>query len=208
MQKNNTISFENKGETICKLIFESLFLKGETIMSLSDRAGYCGLLREGRAHISCSDADGEETIYESLDEGDCFGEYLIYPQPGLEYHVVADTDCKIQFINIQTAINGCGRECANHDELIKVLLKLASKRAQFQNMHINILSQRTIRAKLLTCFKFYGGEQTKGITFRLPMTYAVLANYLCVDRSAMMRELKKMNNDGIIKTDGRDITIL
>ena len=206
--QNTQISFEDKGQLICKLIMDSTFMRGETVMTFGESVGYCGLLREGSAHISCSDAEGEETIYEYLEVGDCFGEYLIYPQPGQEYHVVADTDCKVQFINIRTALNGCGRECPNHDQLIKALLLLASRRAQFQNMHISILSQKTIRAKLMTCFKFYHADLPEGSSLHLPMTYTGLANYLCVDRSAMMRELRHMNEEGLIFSNGRNITLL
>ena len=40
------------------------------------------------------------------------------------------------------------------------------------------------------------------------MNYTNLADYLAVDRSAMMRELKKLNSNGIIKSDKQKITLL
>ena len=36
----------------------------------------------------------------------------------------------------------------------------------------------------------------------------MLADYLAVDRSAMMREIKKLNQDNIIKSDKRKVTLL
>ena len=43
---------------------------------------------------------------------------------------------------------------------------------------------------------------------QLPMSYTSLANYLCVDRSAMMRELKQMKLAELISTEGTKVTIL
>lgn len=207
LTQKNPIFLEETGESICKLIIENTFYKGETILSLTRTSERCGYLRTGSAHISSYDDDGEETIYEFLNEGDCFGEYFICPLQGQDYHVVADTDCKVEFIHVPTALNGCGRECANHDKLMKIFLLFCSRRSQRQDMHINILSQRTTRAKLLSFFN-YSVNQGDQETIHLSMTYASLANYLCVDRSAMMRELKKMTTDGLIETNGHNITLL
>ena len=44
--------------------------------------------------------------------------------------------------------------------------------------------------------------------FSLPLSLSDLADYLAVDRSAMMRELKKLNNEHIIYSKGQNITIL
>ena len=40
------------------------------------------------------------------------------------------------------------------------------------------------------------------------MTLADVADYISVDRSAMMREIKKMNADNIICSKGQKITLL
>ena len=45
-------------------------------------------------------------------------------------------------------------------------------------------------------------------TFTLPMSYTTFAEYLCVDRSAMMRELKKLNDKGILSVNKKQITVL
>ena len=40
------------------------------------------------------------------------------------------------------------------------------------------------------------------------MTYIDLADYLSIDRSAMMRELKKMKNENVIVINEKKITVL
>ena len=83
---------------------------------------------------------------------------------------------------------------------------MAAKKARELTMHVNILSRRTIRLKLLTYFDtLKHGGTVKTVT--LPLSYTALADYICADRSAMMRELKKMRLDGQISVSGRNITL-
>ena len=42
----------------------------------------------------------------------------------------------------------------------------------------------------------------------MPFTYTDLADYLSIDRSAMMREIKNLIDDGIIKKEAERITLL
>ena len=39
------------------------------------------------------------------------------------------------------------------------------------------------------------------------MSYTALAQYLSVDRSAMMREIKNLSDEGVIKRDGRNVEL-
>jgi CRP-like cAMP-binding protein len=44
-------------------------------------------------------------------------------------------------------------------------------------------------------------------TFTLTMSYTSLAEYLCVDRSALMREIKKLKEQNVIKVNKKTITL-
>lgn len=45
-------------------------------------------------------------------------------------------------------------------------------------------------------------------TFTLPFSLTDLADFLSIDRSAMMRELKLLREDGFIEKSGNRITLL
>lgn len=76
-------------------------------------------------------------------------------------------------------------------------------RASQQANRIYVLSRNSIRKKILTYLNSIAAEkQTK--TVILPMSYTTLAEYLSVDRSAMMRELKNLADEGIIERMGRN----
>ena len=71
---------------------------------------------------------------------------------------------------------------------------------------MDILSHRSIRGKLMSYFRIQSTKQNN-LTFELPFSLLKLANYLCIDRSAMMRELKKMREEGVVEIEGRKVIL-
>lgn len=75
------------------------------------------------------------------------------------------------------------------------------------NTRIEILSKKNIRDKLLTYFKLISSKNFSK-TFTLPFSLTDLADYLSVDRSAMMREISHLKEEGFIEKKGKKITLL
>ena len=72
---------------------------------------------------------------------------------------------------------------------------------------VDVLSRRSIREKLL-CYFRQQTEKSGEDVFTLPFSLSVLADYIATDRSAMMRELRHLKEQGIVCTDGRQIRLL
>ena len=72
---------------------------------------------------------------------------------------------------------------------------------------IEIISKRTIREKLLAYLSIQAQQQNSPY-FEIPLGRVELAEYLCVDRSALTRELAKMKADGLIDYDRTCFRIL
>ena len=68
------------------------------------------------------------------------------------------------------------------------------------------MALRSIREKLL-CYFRQQTEKSGEDVFTLPFSLSVLADYIATDRSAMMRELKRLRTEGIIRSDGRRFTL-
>ena len=65
---------------------------------------------------------------------------------------------------------------------------------------VEAVSKRSIREKLLSYLSIQA--QTQGTRyFEIPLGRIELAEYLCVDRSALTRELVKMKDEGLIDYD-------
>ncbi len=184
------------------------FVKGDTILSLSGGSGLIGLLLEGNASIVSIDENGHESISDFLKAGDAFGEYICMPLASLEYIVVAESDCRVMFVNFRNVMHNCRNNCENHSELLKRMLLFTASRAQSMSIHVSILSKKSLREKLLAYFEYLRGNSENGDEVIIPITFERLSSYLGADRSALMREIRRMNNDGLILSKGRKVTLL
>jgi len=183
------------------------FRKGETIMVYSSDLEYLCVLLKGKAHLYCMDSDGEYALLENYTAGDVFGEFFAMPYYGLGYAVEAETDCSIMFIRFSCIYGRCKNACSHHTQLTQNLFELSAKKAQALSMRINMISKKSVRKKLMAYFEFLSSKYASD-SFEIDVTLSQLANYLCIDRTGMMRELKLMCDDGIISRDGRKISIL
>lgn len=70
---------------------------------------------------------------------------------------------------------------------------------------IEILSRKSIRERILIYFSIQQ-KMKKSDTFSIPFDRQQLAEYLCVNRSALSHELSLMQKEGILKTKRNKIT--
>ena len=75
-----------------------------------------------------------------------------------------------------------------------------------ESERVDVLSRRSIREKLL-CYFNQLAEKEGSRTFQLPFSLSMLADYIATDRSAMMRELKRLKEEGVLRSEGRRITL-
>ena len=88
--------------------------------------------------------------------------------------------------------------CSYHLEVLRNLPDLILHSIAEQNFRMFLLTNKGVRDKLLTYFNALSIENNSK-SFILPFSLTDLADYLMVDRSAMMRELKRMTDEKIIK---------
>lgn len=203
-------------ESIEKMIpcFKPVFKdyqQGETILSYSDCQQQVGVLLSGHAKLYFSDIEGDYGLLETYETGDLFGDVFSLPLNGYEYTVTATEDCSVVFISYQHIIKPCCKVCPHHSQLISNLFLMTTQKSQELSLHINILSQSTTRKKLLTYLQFIeagSGNEKSGSYFDIPMSLGALAEYLCVERTAMMREIRLMKADGILDSNRRTFRLL
>ena len=108
------------------------------------------------------------------------------------------------FIDYEHVIKRCEKACHHHSQMISNLLQMTALQSRQQMQRIYILSRATTRKKLLAYLNGLSVEK-HSCKIHIPMSYTALAQYLGVDRSAMTRELKSLEEDGIVAKEGRDI---
>ena len=183
---------------------ERTFKKSETILSFSPESYETGIILEGLAYLVSINNSGEENIIDYYEPGSIFGSRLS-PNTNVNlYNVIAKKHCSVLFFDYSKIMESYKENCKSHRKFIENVIIACSCRNQ---IHIDILSQRTIRDKLLTYFG-YLYEISENKELKLPIPLSDLADYICADRSAMMRELKKLNNENIISSKGKTVKLL
>ncbi len=183
-----------------------IFAKKETIFFSGDTVNFVGLVLSGAVKITKTDEDGRESIVAEAQVGDSFGEAFACAEiTASPVSVVASQKSEILFINYHKIITRCDNSCAFHTKLIENLLKVIALKNFDLNQKIDIISQKTLRGKIL-CYLNY--ERKGRRHFTLPFSREDMANYLCADRSAVSAELSRMQRDGLIKYKNRQFEIL
>lgn len=195
-------------EKQCRFESYAHFKREELILYISEKTGRYGIITSGDARVVQIDESGRQTILEVLSVGECFGEQFYYQVDERAIYVVANSECDIHFINMSKALAGCGTLCKYRDDLLKRILMLSIHQLQKQNIHLDVLRRRTLREKILTFLSYHLIEYLDEEVIEIPFSLSEMALYLNVDRSAMMREIKNMNTEGIIKSKGRHFIIM
>ena len=167
-----------------------------------------GIVERGEAEVIRVDEAGVSTVMEELRLGGVFGNGLAFSGSANDsVEVLARTTCEVMFIDYSHIFKRCERACTHHSVLVQNMVHLLSEKTQGLSRRVDVLSRRSIREKLLCYFRHLAEEQG-GEAVTLPFSLSTLADYIATDRSAMMRELKRLREDGIITSDGRVITLL
>jgi len=171
--------------------------KDDIVLLAGGSVGFIGLVLSGSVRVIKEDIEGNIMILTELTKPDIFGE--VFACAGIDRSpvtVIAAEECEILFINYKKVIASCSLACAFHSKLIENMLNLIAKKNLMLNQKIEILSKRTTREKLLALFEMHQNAAKK---FTLPYNREEMAQYLCVDRSAMSHELCKMRDEGLLR---------
>ena len=166
-----------------------------------------GIIERGTAQLIRIDEEGVSTVMEELGPGGVFGRTLAFAASGEDsLEVVCRTPCDVLFIDYSHILKRCENACTHHSILVQNMLKLMADKAQALSERIDVLSRRSIREKLMCYFRQLS-EKAGGETFTLPFSLSTLADYIATDRSAMMRELKRLREEDLVQSDGRKFTV-
>ena len=177
---------------------------GDTIVMYASEFDQIGILLYGEAELVRYEEDGARTILERYDSDHIFGKLNIVPAETAS--IICSKDCEVITFSYYHLVDRCPNVCAHHSTLVVNVLHLMIERTQNLSSRIDILSHRTLRGKLIAYFETTA-KQMGSRSFRLPFSINDLADFLCVNRSAMMREMKKMKEEGVFSSKGRQIVL-
>ena len=201
------ITTDNKSKLL-KLLETSNFTyqKGVNIAYLFKDKESIGLVIDGSLDIVRIDYNGTRTIIETIYEDEILGTSLTSLLSN-DYEIITREDTKILWLDYKVILGINDTKYSYYNQFIKNLLMIALEKNTLKNERIEILTQKTIRNKLLEYFRIEALKNRSKIIY-LKSTWQDLADYLAIDRCAMTRELKNLKEEGFISVKGRVITLL
>lgn len=176
------------------------YKKGEYVKTTDDYANFIGIVLDGNIQIIHDDYSGNRTITASFTKGELFAEAVAFSSvTTLPSDILAVKDCTILFMDPQKILRPCSKSCVFHTQLLENLLGIVARKNMMLNQKLQYLSKKTTREKLLA----YLHDQAalhQSSSFYIPFDRQALADYLCVERSAMSAELSKMQKEGLLTT--------
>lgn len=201
----NNILNEHRDKILKSLEGNTLhFKKNNTILSNIKQENIIGIILEGYIQIVKTDYNGNRTIIEDLYDNDIFSSKLSNISNN-EYSIVTKEDTKLIILYFNEILNN-QLNTSYYNQFLKNLLHIMSNKMTNINNRIEILSNKTIRNKLLAYFKIMSKRNNSKVIY-LPYTFIDLADYLGVDRSAMYRELKNLKEEGLITIVNKKIIL-
>lgn len=199
--------FINEFTNSCSRVQIKEYEKYEVITNYIQKRNQFCMMIDGVADLVRYDYNGNKTIIENISQGDAFGEIFYNINTNNEFFVEARTKCKVLFFKYDEIKNKCKTNCKFHATLVEKMPEIILNKVINLNARIELLTKRSIRDKLVEYFNSLSNKSfSKTISLDLSLTN--LADYLSVDRSAMMREIKALKEEGFIKKSGNKIILL
>ena len=176
----------------------SRFAKGEIVAFEGDNLKHIGIVLSGSVDMVKEDLWGNKTLLIRIRQNGLFGETFACGNDSLStVTFVVSEDATVMFMPFSRVMHSCTMVCGFHHRLIENMVKVIADKNRDLMQKIDVVSKRTIREKLLAYLSIQAQQQNCRY-FEIPLGRVELAEYLCVDRSALTRELAKMKDDGLI----------
>lgn len=176
---------------------EKKYKKGSRILSAGKMTERMGLVLEGSVTIESNDIWGNRTILSHIGEGQFFAEtYSLLPDEPLLVDVNANEDCTILFLRTAMLHSYSSENWAM--KLTSNLLMISSHKNLNLSGRSFHTSPKSIRGRVMAYLNSVMLKQGTN-EFDIPFDRQQLADYLNVERTALSKELAKMQDDGIIR---------
>jgi len=186
----------------CVNIKNVTYYNNELITNFNTNKRLIYYINHGKALIMKNDIEGNKVMLRDLKENDIFSS-MFYKNFEDEIYVISNSNItEIAIIDYSKIIKECPLNCPFHNRLVLSLYELLVKDNREQNEKIEMMSKRNVRERIICFLKKRANNNN---IFKVTTSYKAIAEYINVDRSNFMRELNKMEQEKLIKKEGRII---
>lgn len=185
---------------------KKLYEKGNIIIDMGDKVEAIYIILNGKIEISKEYDDTRKNIVNILESGEIFAEAMALSTNKIsQITAISLSKSEILKINIKYIFDNNLEK--NKNIFVENLLKIISDKNKFLSIKNDILSQKSLRSKIILYLKYMSNMQkSKKIT--VPYSRDKLAEFISADRSALSRELNRLAKEKMIELNGNKINII
>ena len=171
-------------------------VKDDYVVQLGGTIQYAGLLLKGKIESSFQNENFDQITMHTFTGGYLFGEGLVINHAkNSPVQVRAVEDSVVLFIDLEM-IYAAADNSPIRNILAGNLIKSLAKKNLILNQKVRILSQKSLRDRIFIYLRTLPRDKDEYV--KIPFTQTTLSEYLGVNRSALSRELGRMQNEGLL----------
>lgn len=179
--------------------YSKSFKKGGYITLAEEEIRCVSVIIKGTVHMMSEDIWGNRSILVFMNRGDLFGESFACSSHQVSLvNFYAASDVTALYIPFDKLLAFAAKDVGPYRQLVQNIMILVADKNVRILQKLEIVSKRNLRDKLMAYFS-YMAKVWGRMEFDVPLGRVALSEYLCVDRSALTRELSRMQADGLIE---------
>lgn len=194
-------------QTLAARTVRKLFSAGELLFSEGEPCGGLHIIARGKVRIFKTSVNGREQVLAVNVPGESVAELPVFDGGPYPASALATEDTEIAFISRRDFHS----YCVEHPEVPLKVLSVVGARLRRLVGIIEELSFATIRQRLIATLvklaQSEGKKTDRGIEFLLPATHQELANQLGTVRELISRNLTRLQAEGLLDVDARQIVV-
>ncbi len=173
------------------------FEKGAVLFRTGDVTGEFGVLLSGEVHVESGDLWGNRVILHSIPAGHAFAETYALCGVPMMADVIAVQPSRVLFIRLAALLDEANSAQPWYPKLLRNLTLLFARKNLAWSGRVFCLSAKGIRSRVMMYLSAQAA-QAGSTEFSIPFDRQQLADYLNVERSALSKELGRMQKEGIL----------
>ena len=181
--------------------------RGAALFAEGSRADRFGIVLSGSLVVVKDDADGRRAILKRIGARELVGAAQAFSGAGrMNVRVEADAPSRILLLDAERVGSPCCNACPVHVGLVRNLVRILAAKTLELNAKIGILSRRTTEERLLAFLRSFA-EKCGRREFDIPFDRQQLADYLCVERSALSAVIGRLSRKGVLSSRKRHFVL-